>query len=396
MRRLYSLFIVCFMFSSFGVTAQMNDTLYEPSGPQYLLLDKGLQFRITESVNSMYNFDFKTAERGFLVLKYTYPQHPLPDFLIGLSQWWKIAPNLEDTRYDKRFIAYMDSAIYKAEKMLKKDPENKEAAFFLAGAHGFKGRLYSERKSWTKATFSGKNALKYLELSRGDEELNPELILGDALFNYFSVWIPENYPLLKPILALFPKGDKKLGLKQLEDVSANAFYARVEAQYFLFRLYSGEEKKPYEALNITSYLHEKYPNNAYFHRFYARQLYAVGRGAEAKDVSLEILNRIEEKQTGYESNSGRYAAFFVGQYYERINDTPNAKKYYEKAVAYGEESESQESGYYLYSLLHLGKIATKENNKPKAKLYFKEVKKYAKRKHPVHQEARDFIKKNNI
>ncbi|WP_394332157.1 tetratricopeptide repeat protein [Anditalea andensis] len=374
----------------------MVDSIDGPTGPHYLLLDKGLQFRITEAVNSMYNFDFKTAERGFLVMKHSYPEHPLPDFLIGLSQWWKIAPNMDDTRYDKRFLAYMDSAIYKAEKILKKEPENKEAAFFLAGSHGFKGRLYSERKSWTKATFSGRNALKYLEMSRGDEELNPELILGDALFNYFSVWIPENYPLLKPVLALFPKGNKQLGLKQLEEVSANAFYARVEAQYFLFRLYSGEEKKPYEALNITTYLHDKYPNNAYFHRFYARQLYAVGRGAEAKDESLEILKRIDENQTGYESNSGRYAAFFVGQYYERVNDTANAKRYYEKAVAYGEETESQESGYYLYSLLHLGKIATKENNKPKAKRYFKEVKKYAKRKHPVHQEARDFIKKNNI
>ncbi|KEO74779.1 hypothetical protein EL17_03630 [Anditalea andensis] len=396
MRKIYCLILCFFIYVQFGAHGQMVDSIDGPTGPHYLLLDKGLQFRITEAVNSMYNFDFKTAERGFLVMKHSYPEHPLPDFLIGLSQWWKIAPNMDDTRYDKRFLAYMDSAIYKAEKILKKEPENKEAAFFLAGSHGFKGRLYSERKSWTKATFSGRNALKYLEMSRGDEELNPELILGDALFNYFSVWIPENYPLLKPVLALFPKGNKQLGLKQLEEVSANAFYARVEAQYFLFRLYSGEEKKPYEALNITTYLHDKYPNNAYFHRFYARQLYAVGRGAEAKDESLEILKRIDENQTGYESNSGRYAAFFVGQYYERVNDTANAKRYYEKAVAYGEETESQESGYYLYSLLHLGKIATKENNKPKAKRYFKEVKKYAKRKHPVHQEARDFIKKNNI
>ena len=396
MPKLVCLFLIVLMLVPFAGRAQMSDTLNEPVGPQYLLLDKGLQFRITEAVNSMYNFDFKTAERGFLVMKSTYPQHPLPDFLIGLSQWWKIAPNMEDTRYDKRFLAYMDSSIYKAEKLYKKDPENKEAAFFLAGAYGFKGRLYSERKSWSKATFAGKNALKYMELSRGDDELNPELLLGDALFNYFSVWIPENYPLLKPILAFFPKGDKQLGLKQLEDVAQNAFYARVEAQYFLFRLYSGEEKKPYEALNITLYLHEKYPNNAYFHRFYARQLYSVGRGAEAKDVSLTILQRIEDKWTGYESNSGRYAAFFVGQYYERVNDVATAKKYYQQAVAYGEESESQESGYYLYSLLHLGKIATKENNKAQAKRYFKEVKKYAKRKHPVHQEARDFIKKNNI
>ncbi|WP_143960346.1 tetratricopeptide repeat protein [Litoribacter populi] len=375
-------------------SGQVEEVVDNPSG--YLLLDRGLQFRITEYVNSMYNFDFATAERGFLVMKHTYPDHPLPDFLIGLSQWWKIAPDMENERFDKRFIAYMDSSIYKAEKIIKNDPDNKEAAFFLAGAHGFKGRLYSERKSWTKATFSGKNALKYLELSRGEEELGPELLLGDALFNYFSVWIPENYPLLKPILALFPKGDKQLGLQQLEDVAKNAFYARVEAQYFLFRLYSAEEKKPHEALSITEYLHNKYPNNPYFHRFYARQLYSVGRSLDAMESSKEILKRIDEKQTGYEANSGRYAAFFVGQYYERIGQTKTAKEYYQKAISFGEESETQESGYYLYSLLNLGKIATKENDKASAKRYFKDVKKYAKRKHPAHKEARDFIKKNKI
>src|SRR5690606_41705436 len=112
--------------------------------------------------------------------------------------------------------------------------------------------------------FAGRNALKYLELSRGEEELNAELLLGDALFNYFSVWIPEHSRLLRPVLMLFPKGDKQLGLRQLEEVSDNAVYARVEAQYFLFRLYASEERKPYEALRITSYLHDKFPNNPYF------------------------------------------------------------------------------------------------------------------------------------
>jgi hypothetical protein len=31
-----------------------------------------------------------------------------------------------------------------------------------------------------------------------------------------------------------------------------------------------------------------------------------------------------------------------------------------------------------------------------AKTYFNQVKRYAKRKHPAHQEARDFIKKNKL
>ncbi len=365
------------------------------NGP-YLLLDRGLQYRITKSINSMYNFDFATAERDFAVIMYQYPEHPLPDFLMAISYWWRIEINVDNKRYDTIFIQYLDRANAKAEKMLDQNPKNKEAAFFLAAGHGFQGRLYSERKSWTKATFAGKNALKYMEMSRGEQEFNPELLLGDALFNYFSVWIPENYPLLKPVLALFPKGNKKLGLSQLEKVASNAFYTRVEAQYFLFRLYGSEEKRPEDALRIVEYLHEKFPNNPYFHRSYARYLYTTGKWTQAMQESLEIMDRMEQKQFGYEATSGRYAAFYLGEYYYRIGNTLEAKRYYSKTATLGEESESQESGYYLFSLISLGKIATAEKNKALAKTYFNQVKRYAKRNHPAHQEARNFIKKNKL
>ena len=362
----------------------------------YLLLDKGLQYRVTKAINSMYNFDFATAERDFAVIMYQYPEHPLPDFLMALGYWWRIEINVDNERYDKIFIQYLDRANSKALKILKQNPRNKEAAFFLAAGYGFQGRLYSERKSWTKATFAGKNALNYMEMSRGEEEFNPELLLGDALFNYFSIWIPENYPLLKPVLALFPKGNKKLGLTQLEKVASNAFYTRVEAQYFLFRLYGSEENRPQDALRIVEYLHEKFPNNPYFHRSYARYLYTTGKWTQAMQESLEILDRIEQKQFGYEATSGRYAAFYLGEYFYRIGNLTEAKRYYSITVTIGEESETQESGYYLYSLISLGKIATFEKNKALAKTFFNQVKKYAKRKHPAHQEARDFIKKNKL
>jgi len=363
---------------------------------EYLLLDKGLQFRITDAVNSMYNFDFEKAERGFEVMRYSYPDHPLPYFLMGLSQWWKIAVATENESHDALFLRYMDLTIDKAEAILDREPDNKEAAFFLAGAYGFQGRLHSERKNWTSATFAGKNALKYMELSRGEEELNPELLLGDALFNYFSVWIPDNYPLLRPVMLLFPKGDQQLGLKQLEEVSENAFYARVEAQYFLFRLYASEEKKPFKALEITAYLHEKYPNNPYFHRFFARQLYAVGRGKEAMEVSLEVLKRIADGWTGYEANSGRYASFFAAQYFDKMGQYEAAKKHYLQTVTFGNELESQESGYYLFALVQLGKINLGQGNRAEAKRYFEAVKSNAKRKHPAHKEARTFLKKNKL
>lgn len=394
MRQVFHLLAFLLFFVS--LTAEIQAQEPGTANASYLLLDRGLQYRITKSINSMYNFDFATAERDFAVIMYQYPEHPLPDFLMAIAYWWRIEINVDNKRYDNIFIQYLDRANAKAEKMLDQNPKNKEAAFFLAAGHGFQGRLYSERKSWTKATFAGKNALKYMEMSRGEQEFNPELLLGDALFNYFSVWIPENYPLLKPVLALFPKGNKKLGLSQLEKVASNAFYTRVEAQYFLFRLYGSEENRPEDALRIVEYLHEKFPNNPYFHRSFARYLYTTGKWTQAMQESLEIMDRMEKKQFGYEATSGRYAAFYLGEYYYRIGNTIEAKRYYSKTATLGEESESQESGYYLFSLISLGKIATAEKNKALARTYFNQVKRYAKRKHPAHQEARDFIKKNKL
>jgi hypothetical protein len=399
MRLIPAWFLVFFIFIGLGTksiaqVASQDSSFFQPS--KYLLLDRGLQYRITKSINSMYDFNFPVAERDFAVIAIQYPEHPLPYFLVALGYWWRIEIDVTKETYDKAFIKYLDQAIEKAQVMYDTDKTNKEAAFFLAAGYGFQGRLYSERKSWTKAAWAGRNALKYMELSRGEEEFNPELLLGDALFNYFSVWIPENYPLLKPVMALFPKGNKQLGLQQLEEVATNAFYTRVEAQYFLFRLYASEEKKPYEALQISEYLHTKFPNNPYFHRSYARHLYTVGRWNESVTQSLEILDRIDAKQTGYESNSGRYAAFYIAQFHDRVNDQIESKKYYLKTISYGEESESQESGYYLHSLVQLGIIAMDEGNKKLAKNYFNKVKKYAKRKHPSHEAARQYLKKNKL
>src|SRR5690606_17281224 len=138
------LYIFCFYLGWGTLEAQMidRDQVMGPEEPQYLLLNKSHQGSITEAVNSLYNSDAETAERGFKVMAHTYPDHPLPYFLMGLSQWWKIAPDTENERYDGIFLRYMDETINKAESIYDADPENKEAAFFLAAAYGFQGRLY--------------------------------------------------------------------------------------------------------------------------------------------------------------------------------------------------------------------------------------------------------------
>jgi hypothetical protein len=360
-----------------------------------LINDITMQIEISEALNDLYNFKFVKAEGRFAWFKKKYPWHPLPYFLLGLSEWWKIMPNTKDKRYDDKFLAYMDSTITVGENLYKKYPAHKiEAAFFLAAAHGFKGRLYSdeERKDWTKSAFEGKAALKYMEVCREKEHLSPELQFGDALYNYFSVWVPENYPSLKPVMWFFRKGDKQLGLKQLREVSYNAFYTRIEAMVWLMRIWNSYENDQLHAFQLSEYLYQTFPDNPYFHRYYARMLYARGMYPEMEGQSKLILARIEKGDLGYEGTSGRYAAFFLGQFYEAQRKLDDAKKYYEQTIKFAESTGSTESGYYLFSLIALGEIAEKQGNKEEAKRYFKDVKKKSGRKDEAFKDAKRRLK----
>jgi tetratricopeptide (TPR) repeat protein len=315
---------------------------------------------------------------------------------MGLIEWWKIMPNIKDKSHDDSFLAYMDTTIFVAENLYKKYPEYKvEATFFLSAAYGFKGRLYSEeeRKDWGKSAAAGKKALKYLEESKSKQGLSPELLFGDALFNYFSVWVPENYPALKPILWFFPKGDKALGLKQLKEVSFNAFYTRTEAMVWLMRILNSYENDQPHAMQISEYLFKTYPNNPYFHRYYGRMLYSSGRYWQAEPVCQSILAKIDSGQLGYEATSGRYAAFYLGEIYDARKNYEQAKKYYNLCIKFAEQIDATDTGYYLYSLIALGEIAEQDGDKALAKKYFKEVKKKASRKDEAFKSAKKRLKK---
>lgn len=360
-----------------------------------LIANLAVQIEATQALNDMYNFKFDKAEQQFRWFKQKYRWHPLPYFLLGLSEWWKIMPNTKDKRYDERFLSYMDSTIRVANFLYDKHPEYKvEAAFFLAAAYGFKGRLYSdeERKNWRKAASAGETALDYLEECKRKGYLSPELLFGDALYNYFSVWVPENYPALRPIMWFFPKGNKQEGLKQLKEVSYNAFYTRTEAMVWLMRILNSYENDQLRAFQIAEYLHQTYPDNPYFHRYYARMLYARGMHAELERECKEVLLRIDSAQTGYEATSGRYVAFFLGQMYEARRNYDEAKKYYQQALRFAEQIDATESGYYLYSLISMGEIASRQGNKAEAKRYFNEVKKRSGRKDEANKDAKRRLK----
>lgn len=382
-----------FLFLIFGLlksNAQVNSPV--PIDSNYSLLSNPfIQMEATQAINDMYDFRFERSMSHFNYLRKQYGWHPLPYFLMGLNYWWRILPNFNNEEYDAKFLAYMDTSLMLSERMYK-DLNKVEGAFFLSATYAFQGRLHSERRDWTKAAIAGKAALKYLEECRGNGDLSPELLFGDALFNYYSEWVPENYPFLKPIMALFPDGDKAKGIEQLKYVARNAFYTRTEAQYYLMRISYYEEKDIPASKQLAEYLHQTFPRNAYFHRFYTRLLYQSGSYDKAIKESHSMLNRIDSAFAGYEYNSGRYASFFLGHIHEMRRNYEDAKKYFKLAMEYGEAAEATDMGYYIFAVLHLGRIAEEEEEIDLAKDFYKRVKKLTNRKDAANKEARDRLR----
>lgn len=356
-----------------------------------VLNNPGVQIEATEAINMLYNFQFEEADTEFRWLRYRYPAHPMPRFLMGLAEWWKIVPNTNNEQYDDALLAQMDSTIMLAEKLYDAGAYKVEPAFFLAAAYAFKGRLYSERKKWTKAAFAGKKALKYFEMCKGNGDLSPELLFGDGLYNYYAEWIPKEYPILKPVLALFPKGNKKLGQSQLEKVANNAFYTRVEARYFLLQIYSMENEygKAYE---MAKYMWQTFPNNPYFEKYFCRTAFVTGKMNEASQAAQNILDKIEKGMPGYEGVSGRNAAYVLAYYNMGFyKNYELASKYYQQAIDFAVKTKDIDSGYYLSSLIGMGKIAEMKKDYDKALRYYKLAEDRAGKKLSQDQEAKKAI-----
>ncbi|MGV3586329.1 MAG: tetratricopeptide repeat protein [Adhaeribacter sp.] len=373
---------------SVDVTPEVIDT------DGWLLLDESIKNELSGAVDNLYNFKYARAERQFRSLRRRYPEHPMPYFLMGLSQWWKIVPtNILSKQYDNAFFAYMDTTITYGEKLLVKKKNNYEAAFFLAAAHGFAARLHSERKNWRKATVHSRHALNFMNKAKEANGLSPEFMFGEALYNYYAVWIGQNYPLLRPVLLFFPDGNKQLGLTQLKQVADNGFYTGLEAKFFLMKILANEENNQMGAYPISRFLATKYPDNAYFQRFYARLSFVIGNLSETERMSLQILDKLNRKMPGYESISGRYAAYFLGYINQNRKNIPKAKEYYQQAITFAEQTDETKSGYAVHAYLNLARMSHEENNIKQAKQYYEMVKDLADDDKRAEKEAKQYLKK---
>jgi hypothetical protein len=330
---------------------------------------------VTKGIKQIYSIKFDRAETTFRKLIADFPDHPAGRFFLAMIDWWKILLNPDDESHDDIFFQKLEDVIYQCDQLLDKNPDNVDALFFKGGAIGFRGRLRSLRESWLKAADDGREALPIVERASNLDPGNVDVQLGFGIYDYYSAVIPDEYPLLKPLMIFFPSGDKEKGLKELKNTAENGKYAKYEARYFLMTLYYSYENNPYKAFEYAKMLNDEFPDNPTFERWKGRISARKGDYASASEIFKDVLLKADSGYTGYTALPAiREATYYVALQYNNTNEPDSSEYYFNKCIEYSKEiDKDEESGFWINSVLYLGMINDKSGNRGKALDYYNEL-----------------------
>jgi tetratricopeptide (TPR) repeat protein len=342
---MYKLIILIFIFS-FNTFAQSD-----------------FEARVQKGIKEIYNIKFEDAEKTFRNLIADYPNHPAGRFFLAMIDWWKILLDIDNETYDDIFFQKLEDVIFQCNQILKNDPENVDALFFKGGAIGFRGRLRSVRDSWLKAADDGREALPIVERAAKLDPDNLDVQLGFGIYNYYAAVIPEEYPMIKPLMIFFPSGNKEEGIRQLRNTAFNGKYAKYEARYFLMTIYYRYESNPYLAEEFARMLVEDFPDNPSFQRWLGRIYVRQGKMQLADSLFKDVLRKANENFYGYNFPASlREANYYVGYNYKLNNEPDSARIYLQRCVEISEQiDKDEESGFLINSILYLAQISESKN-----------------------------------
>ncbi|MEO8665575.1 MAG: hypothetical protein ABI462_08755 [Ignavibacteria bacterium] len=331
--------------------------------------------KFSKGIDHIYHMQFDSAQLVFDEMIQSKPADPAGYFFLSMIDWWRINLNKENDSLDEKFFGELDKVIEIADERLDANEFDDNAMFYKGGALGYRGLVRSLRESWLKAAEDGREALNLLQKAHDINKNNKDVIFGIGMYNYFAEYVPDAYPVVKPLMLIFPKGDKIKGLSQIKESSSDSKYTKSEAKYVLAYLNLVYEKNYAEAEYYSNILHEEYPENPIF----AKYLYNSYVGQGKFDLALEgwknILQNIDSGRAGYNNlNLKREANYYTALSLFKLSRLPEAEPYITNAEEITKIlDKDNEAAYTAFIYLVSGMLNDVKGNKATAGLYYDKV-----------------------
>ncbi|MGK7392927.1 MAG: tetratricopeptide repeat protein [Candidatus Cyclobacteriaceae bacterium M3_2C_046] len=344
-------YLVLFFSFSLGL-CQAQETLLE---------QKELVVFVNKTLYQIYNFEFEPAEKNIRHLEATLGSHPGLDLLNAIYLYWKYYPVREVPGQYQAYESYLLATMEKAEVLLEQNENDVEGIFFAMAANGYLTNLYIEQGNILKGMGYAKSAYNALKKGFELKQHYEEFYFTTGLYNYYREKYPENHPAYKPLTWFFQRGDKPLGIKQLQVAYQKAVFTRVEALYYLFHIYLRYEVQPDQAFYYARDLYRDFPGNTLFQTYYVENLLAREQYIEAVELSQSLLKR---SQSFYQLPGH----VFMGMIREKqFNQTDRARENYETALKLAERVNLDTDHYQSMAWLGLGRLALQNNDDMAAK-----------------------------
>jgi tetratricopeptide (TPR) repeat protein len=312
--------------------------------------------------DALYNMDYKAARAGYLRMTQVAPEHPAGYVYLANNLWLETLnasrrlntslysggsfysqdadEDKADPSRDREFDDLIKQALAKTRARLLKDSSDAEALYYEASALGVRaGYGTTVKRSFARAIGDANDSI---QIHKKVIKLDPnyaDAYLSIGLYEYVVDSLPFGWRVLARFAGL--KGSKKKGIEHLEMVTQSGKYTSDDARVVLIGIYS-REGKPERALEMISYLANKYPRNYLFGVERAAMLYRMGRAGEGDEAFQNLLR--DERIRQVASDLVNY----------QWGESLAAKGDYAEAVErYNEVKRWQKSDSEIVSLAHL-------------------------------------------
>lgn len=357
-KRLVILVVISFCLSTAVINAQfLKDTA------SINLIKRGIDY--------VYNCQFSKADDVFNAVSNLYPGHPVMYLLKGMIIYWKNYPLVSSSQARAEFEKDLRTCMELSEN--NKD-HSFEADNLLTNlcARGFLLLFYTDNDLSSEVFPLATSTYQYIKRSFNFTSEYSDFYFFTGLYIYYREVYPEFYPIYKPLAMFFPKGDRVLGLQELQIVANSSIVLKAEAFSFLSVLYLSFENNFKQATNYSKSLHELYPDNLDYTAAYFKNLLLIKNYNEAEKLM---------SATGTNQNNTFFQAqvqIFNGILQEKkYNDNRKAMQYYTEGLrnisgfgAYGNE-------YAAYAYFGLSRISDANGDQENKKIYEKQALKLA-------------------
>jgi len=318
---------------------------------------------IRKCVAHTYNFEFDKAIELSNQVSLKYSNHPVEYMIRGMMTYWQNYPLTPSVPAHDSFENDLRDCILLSDQVL--NPAD-EAEYLLIGlcARGLLLIYYADNGLNREVMRLAKETYKNMRRAFDYTEVYPDFYFFTGLYNYYREAYPEVHPLFKALAFLFPKGNKTLGIKQLQTAANISIFLRAESLYILLWINGGFENSIDHAFDCSKSLHEKYPANLNYLGEYIKYLLLTKDYDKAEKLiehsGITVIN------TYYQAQQTIFNGILQEKKYH--NDTV-AQQYYNKGISeltvFGEFGNE----FAAYAYFGLSRICERKSDKPEMRTY---------------------------